>query len=135
MTVLFSVSYAGDCSIKLGQSEFDAPWLMWVADAFFVLLSILSLRTSVRMYILNLLMFTIVYMVIGVMGYGWYLPEICALFMVLGVAAGFSAGYSAERSAGRSWSVIFRRTNRKLSRSGCSLLNWQKNHFRFLRKK
>jgi uncharacterized ion transporter superfamily protein YfcC len=35
-------------------------------------------------------------MVIGVMGYGWYLPEICALFMALGVAAGFSAGYSAD---------------------------------------
>ena len=96
VTVLFSVSYADECSIKLGQSEFAAPWLMWVADAFFVFVSILSLRTSVRMYILNLLMFTIVYMVIGVMGYGWYLPEICALFMALGVSSGFSAGYSAD---------------------------------------
>lgn len=96
VTVLFSVSYADECSIKLGQSEFAAPWLMWVADAFFVFFSILSLRTSVRMYILNLLMFTIVYMVIGVMGYGWYLPEICALFMALGVSSGFSAGYSAD---------------------------------------
>lgn len=96
VTVLFSVSYADECSIKLGQSEFAAPWLMWVADAFFVFFSILSLMTSVRMYILNLLMFTIVYMVIGVMGYGWYLPEICALFMALGVSSGFSAGYSAD---------------------------------------
>lgn len=96
VTVLFSVSYADECSIKLGLSEFAAPWLMWVADAFFVFFSILSLRTSVRMYILNLLMFTIVYMVIGVMGYGWYLPEICALFMALGVSSGFSAGYSAD---------------------------------------
>jgi uncharacterized ion transporter superfamily protein YfcC len=96
VTTLFSVSYASDCSIKLGQAEFDAPWLMWVADAFFVFFSILSLRASVRMYILNLLMFTIVYMVIGVMGYGWYLPEICALFMALGVSSGFSAGYSAD---------------------------------------
>ena len=96
VTVLFSVSYADECSIKLGQSEFAAPLLMWVADAFFVFFSILSLRTSVRMYILNLLMFTIVYMVIGVMGYGWYLPEICALFMALGVSSGFSAGYSAD---------------------------------------
>jgi uncharacterized ion transporter superfamily protein YfcC len=31
------------------------------------------------------------------MGYGWYLPEICALFMAMAVAAGFSAGYSADR--------------------------------------
>jgi uncharacterized ion transporter superfamily protein YfcC len=58
--------------------------------------SVISLRSSVRMFILNLLMFTIIYMVVGVMGYGWYLPEICALFMALGVAAGFSAGYSAD---------------------------------------
>ena len=96
VTVLFSVYYGSDCSIKLGQSVYDAPWLMWVAEAFFLFFSIVSLRSSVRMYILNLLMFTIAYMVIGVMGYGWYLPEICALFMALGVAAGFSAGYSAD---------------------------------------
>ena len=96
VTVLFSVFYAQDCSIKLGQSVYDAPWLMWAVEAVFVLFSVLSLRSSVRMYILNLLMFTIVYMVIGVMGYGWYLPEICALFMALGVVAGFAAGYSAD---------------------------------------
>ena len=96
VTVLFSVFYASDCSIKLGQSVFDAPWLLWTAEVLFVGFSLISLRSSVRMYILNLLMFTIVYMVIGVMGYGWYLPEICALFMALGVAAGFSAGYSAD---------------------------------------
>ena len=96
VTVLFSVFYAQDCSIKLGQSIYDAPWLLWAVEALFVLFSVLSLRSSVRMYILNLLMFTIVYMVIGVMGYGWYLPEICALFMALGVVSGFAAGYSAD---------------------------------------
>ena len=30
------------------------------------------------------------------MGYGWYLPEICALFMALAVAAGLAADYSAD---------------------------------------
>ena len=96
VTALFSWFYAAGCSISLGQKIFDAPWLLWIVEVLFVTLSIVSLRSSVRMYILNLLMFTIVYMVIGVMGYGWYLPEICALFMALGVAAGFSAGYSAD---------------------------------------
>jgi uncharacterized ion transporter superfamily protein YfcC len=33
------------------------------------------------------------------MGYGWYLPEICALFLALAVASGLSAGYSADRIA------------------------------------
>ena len=94
--VLFSVFYSSECTIKLGQSVYDAPWLLWLIGCLFMFFSVLSLRSSVRMFILNLLMFTIVYMVVGVMGYGWYLPEICALFMALGVAAGFSAGYSAD---------------------------------------
>ena len=94
--VLFSVFYASGCTIKIGQGEFHAPWLMWVLTGIFAAVSIVALRNSTRMYILSLLMFTIVFMVTGVMGYGWYLPEICALFMALGVAAGFSAGYSAD---------------------------------------
>ena len=96
ITCLFSIAYASDCSIKLGQSVYDAPWLMWVVEVLFIFVSYLSLLNSVRMYILNLLMFTIVYLIVGVMGYGWYLPEICALFMGLGIASGFAAGYSAD---------------------------------------
>ena len=33
------------------------------------------------------------------MGYGWYLPEICALFLALAIAAGISAKYSADKIA------------------------------------
>lgn len=95
--VLFSVFYASDCVIRIGQSEIHAPWLLWTVDALFVLSSLLSLRNSARMFILNLLMFTIVYLVTGVMGYGWYLPEICALFLGLGIASGFAAGYTPDR--------------------------------------
>ena len=97
--VLFSVFYAGDCIVKIGQSTFAAPWLLWVADGLFVLFSLISLRSSSQMYILNMLMFTIVFMVVGVMGYGWYLPEICALFLALGIAAGFAADGSADSIA------------------------------------
>ena len=97
--VLFSVFYASDCVIRIGQGEYHAPWLMWAATALFVLSSLFSLRNSSQMYILNMLMFTIVFMVIGVMGYGWYLPEICALFLALGIASGISAGYSADNVA------------------------------------
>lgn len=95
--LLFSYFYAGDCMIKIGQSLFSAPWLLWVALGLFVISSVLSIRSSIRMYILNLLMFTIVYLVIGVMGYGWYLPEIVALFMALGLFSGFAAGYAADK--------------------------------------
>ena len=94
--ILFSVHYASECVVKVGQGEFSAPWLLWTATGLFVLLSLLSLRSSAQMYVLDLLMFTIVFMVIGVMGYGWYLPEICALFLALGIAAGISAGYESD---------------------------------------
>ena len=94
--ILFSAFYASECVIKIGQGTFATPWLLWALTAVFVLVSIFALRNSTKMFILNLLMFTIVFMVAGVMGYGWYLPEICALFMALAVAAGLAADYSAD---------------------------------------
>ena len=97
--ILFSVFYADHCVIKLGQSSFEAPWLLWVATSLFAVISFLSLKNSVRMFILNMLMFTILFLVIGAMGYGWYLSEICALFMALAICSGFSAGYSADKIA------------------------------------
>ena len=94
--VLFSLLYAQDCVIRVGQSEYETPYLLWILSALFAVVSLLALRASDKMYILNMLLFTIVFLVVGAMGYGWYLPEICALFMGLAVAAGFSAGYSAD---------------------------------------
>ena len=94
--LLFSWFYAADCVIKIGQSQYATPWLLWVATGLFVVVSLVSLRASRRMFILNLLLFTILFLVVGAMGYGWYLPEICALFMALALAAGISAGYSPD---------------------------------------
>ena len=97
--ILFSIFYASECVICIGRSTYETPWLMWVLDALFVVFSLLALRNSSGMYVLNMLMFTIVFLVFGVMGYGWYLPEICALFMGLAVASGFAADYSADNIA------------------------------------
>lgn len=94
--ILFSVFYASDCVIKIGQGTFATPWLLWVLTAVYMLVSVIALRNSTKMFILSLLMFAIVFMVAGVMGYGWYLPEICALFMALAVSAGVAAGYSTD---------------------------------------
>ena len=97
--VLFSVYYGADCVINVGQNSFATPWLLWTLTGSFVLFSVLSLLKSAKFFILNLLLFTIVFMVAGVMGYGWYLSEICALFMALAVAAGLAADYSADEIA------------------------------------
>lgn len=94
--LLFAIFYASECVVKIGQTEFSAPWLLWTVNSLFLISSVLALKKSVRLYILDQLLFTILYLVTGVMGYGWYLSEICALFLALGVSAGFSAGYSAD---------------------------------------
>lgn len=94
--VLFSVFYASECVISLGQKSFAAPWLLWVLTALFAMVSVIALRRSTRLFILDMLLFCILFMVTGVMGYGWYLPEICALFLALAVASGLAAGYSSD---------------------------------------
>lgn len=94
--VLFSVYYASGCVISLGQAKFSTPWLLWVLTALFAAVSIPALLKSSRIFILNMLMFCILFMVVGVMGYGWYLQEICALFLALAVASGIAAGYGAD---------------------------------------
>ncbi len=94
--ILFSVYYASDCLITLGQAKFETPWLLWVLTALFTAVSIPALLKSSRMFILNMLIFCILFMVVGVMGYGWYLQEICALFLGLAVASGIAAGYNAD---------------------------------------
>ncbi len=97
--VLFSVFYSDGCIIKIGQGVYETPWMMWTLTGLFALASFCALRSSTKMFILITLLFTIIFMVIGVMGYGWYLPEICALFMGLAVAVGFASDYSADKIA------------------------------------
>ena len=96
---VFAGLYADGCVIKLGQSQYAAPWLLWVVSGLFGIISVFALRTSTKMFILNLLMFTIVYLIVGAMGFGWYLQEICALFTAMAIAIGFSAEYSADTIA------------------------------------
>ena len=47
---------------------------------------------SVHGSVLMLLFLTIVILVVGVLGYGWYVGEIAGLFLAMGLAAGFAFG-------------------------------------------
>ena len=102
LTVIMFVAaalYASDCVVTLGQSKFEVPELLWIVSSLFAISSFFALRISAKMFILNLLMFTVVYLIVGTMGYGWYLQEICALFTSMAIAIGFSAEYSADTIA------------------------------------
>lgn len=63
----------------------------------FALAGILSLRKSTQVFILNLLIFTILFLIVGVMAYHWYVKEIATLFLVLGIASGVSMSYNGDK--------------------------------------
>ena len=87
--ILFAVFYPLS-TIAFGNSEFHFPAIP-VATALFIVMSIFSLRKSVQYFILTLLTFTIVFLVIGVMGHGWYIKEIATIFFAMGISAGIAA--------------------------------------------
>lgn len=97
--LLFAVFCAGSCNVTIGAQAFSTPWLLWVETAAFAFVSFFALRSGKRMYILNLLGFTVIFLVTGVMGYGWYMGEISALFVALAIASGMAAGYGADTIA------------------------------------
>ena len=63
----------------------------------FIVSSVGALRKSVHFYILTLLGFTIIYLIVGVLGYQWYIGEISALFLALGIFSGIAMDLSANK--------------------------------------
>jgi len=63
-------------------------------NGYIFITSYITLRKSVHFFIINLLAFTILFLIVGVLGFHWYLEEIAALFLALGITTGFTMGYS-----------------------------------------
>jgi uncharacterized ion transporter superfamily protein YfcC len=80
--------------VTVGASHFTAPVLPILAGLFAVA-GFFTLRKSVHFFILNLLAFTILYLVAGVLGYGWYVMEIATLFLAMGIFACMANGLKA----------------------------------------
>ncbi len=92
--IVFSVLYPMT-TLKIGNSETTLP-LLPIGTALFILLSIVTLRKTVHYFVLTLLFATVYFLVIGVLGYDWYIMEIASLFLVLGIASGLSVDKSAS---------------------------------------
>lgn len=82
-------------TMKIGNSEYEGYFLPLVT-IIFIVTGFFSLRKSLHFYILNLLAFTIVYLIVGVMGFSWYVKEIATLFLVLGLVSGIAMNSSAN---------------------------------------
>ncbi|PID94480.1 MAG: short-chain fatty acid transporter [Bacteroidetes bacterium] len=92
--LLFSYYYTITV-MKIGNSEWSGP-IIPIATGLFAILGFVALRKSVHFYILTLLAMTILFLVVGVMGYGWYIMKIAALFLALGIFSGMAKGESAN---------------------------------------
>ncbi len=68
-----------------------------LASGLFALTGFLSLRKSVHLFQLTLLGFTILFLIIGVMGYQWYIMKIATLFFAMGLFSGIAMNYSPNR--------------------------------------
>jgi uncharacterized ion transporter superfamily protein YfcC len=83
-------------TLSIGQSKFVIPAIPFLTFLFAVT-SYVTLRKSVHFFILNLFIFTILYLIVGVMGYNWFVMEIATLFFVMGIASGIAMNYSPNR--------------------------------------
>lgn len=82
--------------INLNNQIFAAP-LLPITAFLFIITGIISLRKSVHFFILTLLFFTIWILIIGVLGYNWYIMEIATLFFALGIFTGISFSCSVDK--------------------------------------
>ncbi len=95
--LVFTYIYSAGTYLSIGAEKYHTPWLLPVVAVLFISSSLAALRKSVHFYILQLLGFTIVYLIIGVLGYQWYIGEISALFLALGVFSGIAMGLTANK--------------------------------------
>ena len=82
-------------TLLIGSSSFTMP-IIPILTSIFAILGFFSLRKTVHNFILLLLLYTIIYLIVGVMGYGWYVMEIASLFLAMGICSGVAIGKSAS---------------------------------------
>lgn len=92
--VIFSVVYP-ITTFRLGNASV-ALYAVPIGSVLFALFGWLGLRKSFHFFILSVLAFTVIFLVIGVMGHGWYLPEISAIFLAMGILSGYAAGTGTD---------------------------------------
>jgi uncharacterized ion transporter superfamily protein YfcC len=93
--IIYSFVYP-TTEMKVGNSSAVMP-IIPILTVLFVLTSIPALRKSVHFFILNILLYTILFLIVGVMGYGWYVMKIATLFFAMGIASGIAMNNSPNK--------------------------------------
>ena len=92
--IVFAILYPTS-TLKIGNSSTTLR-LLPIGAAVFAVLGFFALRKSVHYFILNMLFGTVYYLIVGVLGYDWYIMEIASLFLFMGIASGLSIDKSAS---------------------------------------
>ncbi len=99
--ILFSV-FNPQTTLTLGDPESGSGSSLTlpaipVITGLFAISGVFSLRKSVHFFQLVLLGFTILFLIVGVMGYQWYIMKIASLFFAMGFFSGIAMDYSPNR--------------------------------------
>jgi uncharacterized ion transporter superfamily protein YfcC len=82
-------------SMAIGERSVSVPALP-ALTALFGITGWIPLKKSVHFFVIHILLFTILILITGVMGYKWYIAEIATLFFAMGLVTGISMNYSAN---------------------------------------
>lgn len=82
-------------TIAIGGGE-STLYILPILAFLFIVTGFFMLRKSVHFFILDILLFTICFLVVGVLGYGWYVMEISALLFAMGICCGIADNQSAD---------------------------------------
>ncbi|MGQ9847360.1 MAG: YfcC family protein [Bacteroidales bacterium] len=94
--VYLSFKYS-QTTLQIGNSFFSFNFIALIT-IYFVISSFWAIRKSLRYFILNLLVTTIFVLILGVLGFKWYIKEISSLFLALGIITAIAFGYSANET-------------------------------------
>lgn len=83
-------------TLSVGNSSTVLP-IIPILAGLFVVVGPFLLRKSVHFFIINILLYTILFLIVGVMGYGWYVMEIATLFFAMGIFSGIANNKSPNR--------------------------------------
>jgi uncharacterized ion transporter superfamily protein YfcC len=89
--VIFTIKYPSTI-MTFGNAMVDWP-AMAVLTLSFVIPGILMIRKSVQLFIVHILLFSILVLIVGVLGYEWYVREIATMFLAMGLIAGIAMAY------------------------------------------
>ena len=79
-----------ETTLKIGNIAAVSFPLIPVLTILYMLTGLITLQKSVHFFLLHMLLFTILFLIAGVMGYNWYIMEIATLFFAMGLFAGIA---------------------------------------------